>query len=308
MLKVLASALLLISSTAFASDPSDLIEKFYSVKIESNPETKISCICQIGQEPVTQKWFFKKGCQTWLKEQVNCNEKRILDKSSSSSKDYTGIELDSQFKDGILKLGYVGHWAGKAESYNYFKEVVEPTLKKYNVSIFWDNSACSGLETPEDVLKLFYIQKDIDQNAADLFYKYNIQTLELKLRFAEIDNNKKLQAELSAKIENLKKNKPSPIANYSVLYRANQVTSIGIWDRKFNPKSNLWAMADLQSRQITYPECNEFKAQSCTGTFQKNEVGTCRNDSGELEKIACCKKPNSAFGSEWMAKEECSEQ
>lgn len=289
MKKIFFLSVVHISFSVFAVETVNIIDGFTAKHAARASNNKTSCICQIGQEPAMQLWFFKKGCEVWLNEQKDCDEKRILKTDPYKKEGYRGIDMGPQFRNGMLKLGYVGHWGAGIESYNYFKRVIIPTIERFDVSIFWDNSGCSGLNAPEVILELSYMQSDLAYklNKIGFEHQLNILTMDLNLKKSSNADEAAVAATLK-KIEDLENVRPLPPQEYPVLYKAVQVSSIGVWDRKFNQSSNLWALVDFQSRKVIYPNCQEFEDQACTGAYQNNESGNCIGSGGKLEQIICC--------------------
>lgn len=314
MKEILLFAILSISFASFASDIDLAVEGFWARQKRNSPLAKVSCVCQMGQQPFIQKWFFKKGCEIWLDEQTGCDEKRILNEDSYTKMGYKGIDLEPQFQNGFLKLGYVGHWGANLESYTYFTTVLVPTMEKYKVSILWDNSGCSGLSSPAAVLDLSYMQTDLDFRLKKIGYDHQLAILKIDLQYKKLSRaDENTINSILQKIEDLLKNPPVPPPTYPVLFRAVQVKSIGIWDRKFNQKSNLWSMVDFQKKEIIYPACKEFEGQSCTSAYQGGESGKCLNPDRGLETIICCEQENNFqvedaranSNAQWKLKRDC---
>lgn len=102
------------------------------------------CVCQIGEKPVKQQHWFKKGCQIWLKNQKDCSWKirSVIQRAGV-------LKLPESCQDGTLHLGYVGHWADSAETKKFIDELVVPTQRQLNLNIRIDNTACLAMRDAE---------------------------------------------------------------------------------------------------------------------------------------------------------------
>lgn len=109
---------------------------------------EIHCICQFGTTPIYQIPFFKLGCLKWLHEQNRCDSIKIIELPDFKNS-FHEINLPYSAKDGLLKLGYVGHWANTQDSALYILKVILPTIEKNNVNVLIDNTACKGAEVPQ---------------------------------------------------------------------------------------------------------------------------------------------------------------
>ena len=78
--------------------------------------------------------------------------------------------------------------------------------------------------------------------------------------------------------------------NKYVVFRANQVVSVGMCDDLMVGHSNLWAQYDSRTKHTTFPRCVEFEGKGCTdlGGIQKGETGLCRESIGQLKELVCC--------------------
>lgn len=232
---------------------------------------KVSCICQIGLEPSYQRGFFKKGCEKWLEEQTDCWDRKVIDQST----DEGALPLEAAVAEGLLKLGYVGHWGSALQSYAYFQKTIKPTMMKYRVGVFWDNTACKGLDHPESFLSNI----EFERKFAILQRNNDIEANNLQERFAKLLNTtpryrpvRELPFWMTA----------------TLVYRANQTTSIGMWDRYIGGASvNFWAVVNVQNSSITIPKCREFLDKICLAT-QKGETGSCSMQENEQKKLVCC--------------------
>ncbi len=100
------------------------------------------CICQTGSEPREQVPAFFAGCEAWLNLQM-CVRKKIV----SISKPLIDV-VDKGMKPRSIKVGYVGHWGSAEESVQYLSSEILPVIKKYDVSIKVDNTACLAVDNP----------------------------------------------------------------------------------------------------------------------------------------------------------------
>lgn len=80
----------------------------------------------------------------------------------------------------------------------------------------------------------------------------------------------------------------------SLTYKANQVTSIGMWD--FTKSHNLWATIEYPSVKVTYPACQDFLNHECSLAFQQDQEGFCFGESEELLAIKCQPLENIEWG------------
>ncbi|RYZ83471.1 MAG: hypothetical protein EOP06_19915 [Proteobacteria bacterium] len=77
--------------------------------------------------------------------------------------------------------------------------------------------------------------------------------------------------------------------NRWVEYRANQADSFGVWDRFGMSKSlNFWASVHLPDGKITYPNCQQFEAQTCSIFNQKHAQAICLSAEGQPKTLQCC--------------------
>jgi hypothetical protein len=104
------------------------------------------CVCLIDSEPEKHVHWYKKGCSLWygygkrncsqLKKTIFVNE---VDKLQSS------IPNSCQ----KLELGYVGHWIDSDQTAYYIHDILYPLAVNKNISINFDNTACSAADKPE---------------------------------------------------------------------------------------------------------------------------------------------------------------
>ena len=105
-------------------------------------QAKSCCICQTGSWPSYQVPFFAVGCVQWLTKQKDCSEKKIL------PFDENQLELPHRCQNTVVNLGYIGHWEGSIKMARFLISAVFPAMKKNNVSVEIDNTACMAMQTP----------------------------------------------------------------------------------------------------------------------------------------------------------------
>ncbi len=251
---------------------------FFAFSEMALAEGQVACVCQIGLEPSYQRGFFKKGCARWLEEQRDCDSKQIIDESTGKGE----LPLSSDNLNGFLKLGFVGHWSGTVQSYNYFQETIKPTMEKFRVGVSWDNTACKGLDEPKYFLDLINIERN---------YAVSIREIDIRSKETEAYMAKKYGSKpRPVKVRELPFWMTAPFT-----YRAHQVTSIGMWDRYLGGTQamNFWAVVDVQKNAITLPRCGDFENKLCSGGHQMNQSALCQDTRGEAQSLVCCsEKPH----------------
>lgn len=226
------------------------------------------CVCQIGLKPAYQRGFFRKGCETWLQEQKGCSSSAVIDAETKP------LPV-AACAGGSLRLGYVGHWSGVGETYNYYLQYVQPAMNEQRVSVYWDNTACKGLDKPDAFLSLFKIEKD-----------YLLKRQELRRRSNEI------RRALTGKSDDDPVEELPYAFQGDFVLRAIQVRSIGMWDRFIGGSSaNFWVQLDVQNGRASYPSCGAFEGKDCWLGVQEGDEGRC-DDGGVLRTLAC--KPRRA--------------
>ncbi|MGZ3788175.1 MAG: hypothetical protein ACXVLQ_06605 [Bacteriovorax sp.] len=83
-----------------------------------------------------------------------------------------------------------------------------------------------------------------------------------------------------------------------IQYFANQAISLGEWDSFVPQKTNLWSLVDGAMNEAIFPRCEWFLGQTCSGTFQKNEMGVCQMYESKEYKLLKCSNEDS-FLSSW---------
>lgn len=114
------------------------------------------CVCQTGEGPKNQIPFFQAGCQLWLTMQSGCDSKAMLpyEEMMGSAVRESVLPLPESCRLGTLKLGYVGHWGSSGQLEIFIDRVLLPTAKKYHVSVDYENTACSAMDRPEDIVRM----------------------------------------------------------------------------------------------------------------------------------------------------------
>ena len=70
--------------------------------------------------------------------------------------------------------------------------------------------------------------------------------------------------------------------------RGNQTMSAGEWDGILGRAINFTAEVSSNADSVQYPSCNKYDQQYCAQQFQRNQVGKCIDDSGQIKQLACC--------------------
>ncbi|MFP5520545.1 MAG: hypothetical protein ACLGGX_11620 [Bdellovibrionia bacterium] len=234
--------------------------------------TQKACICLMGTEPRRETGFFKKGCEEWISEQKNCSHKSI-EFIDYYKKDW---QLPASVQGGSLELGYVGHWPDTALSIAYFNNILIPMINKNKVDVSFDNTACNGLDDAKKFTGYFDILKDYYSNMHSLnSSRYPLPTWMTK----------------------------------TIKYRANQVVSVGMWDRFVGGSSmNFYADVDLNKSTVKYPSCSKFLDKVCHQGMQKGQSGLCEELDGSIKTLSCCEQDpiyGGSSGAFWEAKTSC---
>lgn len=108
------------------------------------------CFCEIGDQPARQQPFFRAGCAVWLRKQKGCLVKATV----AQNTDYASVPLVC--RGGHLKIGFVGHWSSARETIEILRHRAVPAMSAHALSVSFDNTACSGMNRPEDVRE--YVQ------------------------------------------------------------------------------------------------------------------------------------------------------
>lgn len=252
-------------------------------------QSKTCCICQIGAEPAYQRGFFEKGCEMWLQEQPQCDSSAITDLNPYHSQIKESLLPVESCEGGQVLLGYVGHWDSALRSYAYFQRVIAPTMNKYKVDMYWDNTACSGLDNPKQFVGLYTNEKSFYMTMRKIKEDSYKSRLEISQRFKTPPPEKPVLEEI-----------PHAFAG-KFEYKANQVRSIGMWDRFAGASNaNFWAIANLTEGKVIYPACKDFEGTACSYAFQPQDQGVCQNPDQSLKKLKCC------YSSVWSNPSECS--
>lgn len=105
------------------------------------------CVCQTGTSPRGQVGFFKLGCKFW-------NATQSCTKKMTAGFDDSLDELLAQHPaTKKLRLGYVGHWSSARASSAFLQNQIVPLVKKHDVAVSVDNTACLATDNP------YFIQK-----------------------------------------------------------------------------------------------------------------------------------------------------
>lgn len=249
---------------------------FFLLPVVAFAQGKTTCVCQIGLEPSYQQVFFEKGCRKWLEEQKDCDSKEIRPQFQGNDQ----LVLNEDSSDGTLKLGYVGHWGNTVQSYNYFVRYLAPAMNKYRLGLYWDNTACRGLDDPKKFMSLL----EISRNNENVMRESDIRSNELQKSIARIYGRE-------AKLKPVRELPFWMTAPFT--YKANQVISIGMWDRYVGGSSaNFWAVVNVANNKITLPKCEQFHDKMCYQGNQLGESGRCVQPDGQIKNLVCCLEQN----------------
>lgn len=119
-----------------------------SVLINSAWGSDTYCLCQTGATPLVQTPAFWTGCQVWLRAQNECSEKRTDGFGGA-------LELPRHWRNGTLRLGYVGHWDNANQTISVLRNDILPALADRRLNLDWRNSACGPMDDPE------YVQNEL---------------------------------------------------------------------------------------------------------------------------------------------------
>jgi len=70
--------------------------------------------------------------------------------------------------------------------------------------------------------------------------------------------------------------------------RGNQTMSVGEWFGIIGPAINFTAEVSSDLASVQYPPCSKYDQQFCAQQIQRNQVGKCIDENGQLKKMACC--------------------
>jgi len=104
-------------------------------------EARTFCLCQTGSAPDIEKPAYAAGCQIWLQSQTGCLQKVIEEHS-------TLMNFPQSWRNGVLRLGYVGHWGSSRETVDFLARAIIPAVWGRNLSVDWHNSACGVMDDP----------------------------------------------------------------------------------------------------------------------------------------------------------------
>ena len=113
------------------------------------------CVCQTGTEPRKQIGFFKMGCKVWHIGR-SCGKKLTV--SFDKSLDEILSENPTVKK---LRVSYVGHWSSAEESVQFLAGTIVPLVRKNDVSVTIDNTACLATDNPFKILNYLKSQPDV---------------------------------------------------------------------------------------------------------------------------------------------------
>lgn len=131
-----------------------MLGSLFFVKVAEASDNDL-CVCQTGTSPKNQVGFFKLGCKVWHIGR-SCAKKMTV--SFDKSLDEILAENPTVKK---LKLSYVGHWSSADESVSFLATSVVPVVKKHDVSITIDNTACLATDNPFKILNFLKSQPEV---------------------------------------------------------------------------------------------------------------------------------------------------
>jgi hypothetical protein len=102
-----------------------------------------------------EKPAFATGCRIWLNSQRGCEQKVTQEHS-------TRMDFPQSWRDGVLKLGYVGHWYHSQQTVDFLSRSIIPAVWGRNLSVDWHNTACGVMDDPTLVQAYLRNASDID--------------------------------------------------------------------------------------------------------------------------------------------------
>jgi hypothetical protein len=124
------------------------------------------CVCEVQAKEhsrAAEYPFYKVGCQKWLAQQ-KCGVRKVVDQGDDISHLFDG-------ETQTLILGYVGHWSSSRATINYVKNRIEPIVKDHGISVFYDNTACSGASDPIEMVN--YLSELDEETGSKIILKAN---------------------------------------------------------------------------------------------------------------------------------------
>jgi hypothetical protein len=118
-----------------------LIIFFALLAYSSSVKARTFCLCQTGTEPDIEKPAYAAGCQIWLNNQVGCHQK-VMEEYN------TLMNFPQSWRNGVLRLGYVGHWRNSRETVDFLSRAIIPAVWGRNLSVDWHNTACGVMDDP----------------------------------------------------------------------------------------------------------------------------------------------------------------
>jgi len=119
-----------------------MLGSLFFVKVAEAAKENDLCICQTGTEPQNEVKFFKLGCKVWHMGK-SCGKKMTV--SFDRSLDEILAENPSAKK---INVSYVGHWSSAYESVQFLDYTIAPLIRKHDVSVTIDNTACLATDNP----------------------------------------------------------------------------------------------------------------------------------------------------------------
>lgn len=138
-----------------------LLSLIFIIPTHASDKVKDLCICQTSGQASS----LKMGCSAWFVGE-ECKEKVVVSESKSIS---NIIDEFDHVED--IKIGYVGHWTSSGESVSFLQEQIIPAIKKHDVNIEIDNTACRATSYPYEIVK--YLKEDAADYAHKIKFKGN---------------------------------------------------------------------------------------------------------------------------------------
>ena len=131
-----------------------MLGSLFFVKVAEAADNDL-CICQTGTEPQNQVGFFKLGCKVWHIGK-SCGKKLTV------SFDKSLDEILSEYPSAkSLNISYVGHWSSAHESVGFLKNTIAPVIRKHDVAVTVDNTACLATDNPFLIVNYLKASPDV---------------------------------------------------------------------------------------------------------------------------------------------------
>lgn len=186
---------LMLVRNAFPSEITQSTKKKASLA-SSTPQKKESprqlasndsdcCVCTTGTTPERHQHWYEKGCVLWFNYQ---------NRNCSGLKKIIPIDQVEELQSSIpascrrLELGYVGHWSNSEQTVLYTQDVLYPLAVNKQLSIKYDNTACSGADDADFVQA--YLNKAVLPDGVELTINANqVDSVGMWLHFLPAKEN-----------------------------------------------------------------------------------------------------------------------